>query len=385
MVSALTWILDLIQTRFPLRLLGVRPARSLGFNDSSWKQVQVSANAVTWFHAASLGELEMLRPLIDDFIESGEVVGLSVFSDSALPGLSDLRSKCIYAGLSPRERDWGPLFHHFRVRKLVLAKYDFWPGMIKAAGASSIPVILINAQDRRSLHLIRWLFAFSSLPRFFFFRSSPDSNSDALVEFRAGVDPRWERAARRAFGQNASAEKRARIQEWKSRISGMRHPVGVLGSAWKEDLDIILPAMETFPGALLVVPHSLAPENLRVIRERISGFPKDRIDVVAEVGILAELYGEADFAFVGGGFGKGIHSTIEPAVFGIPVAVGPNRVGDFPETRELRERGQLTVVRNPAELSLWLGSTPLRKKDPGFLDGKRTRYRALLEECLGIR
>ena len=88
MIPFVVWLLDFLQTRIPLHLFGVGKKRVDGFMDSRWKVRTRSDLDVTWFHASSLGELEMLRPLIDDFLDAGVGVGVSVFSDSALLRLS---------------------------------------------------------------------------------------------------------------------------------------------------------------------------------------------------------------------------------------------------------------------------------------------------------
>jgi 3-deoxy-D-manno-octulosonic-acid transferase len=378
-IPVLVRLLDFVQVRAPLRFFGVRKSRIDGFRISSWKQRPKSDESVTWFHASSLGELEMLRPLIDDFIERGIRVGVSVFSDSALPGVLELAARCVYAGLSPRETEWEFMFRHFSVKKLVLAKYDFWPGLIRAAAIQSAPVLVINSGDRRSFRLMRCLFFFGELPPFFLFGG--DSATMALP----GVDPRWERVARRAEAISQDPKKTERIQKWKKEIDQLPRPICLIGSAWPEDLDVIVPALRDFKGGVLIVPHSLAPENLGLIRRKSSGIPSEQLRVVAEIGILAELYSLADFAFVGGGFGKGIHSTIEPAIFGIPLATGPARVEDFIEAVELQERGQLKVVQDSGQASEWVRNLSENRIDSGFMAEKRSRYRALLEECLRIR
>jgi 3-deoxy-D-manno-octulosonic-acid transferase len=191
--------------------------------------------------------------------------------------------------------------------------------------------------------------------------------------------------ARRSEFLSQDPEKIKRIQRWKKEIENLPRPICLIGSAWPEDLDVIVSGLSEFKGGVLIVPHSLSPGNLELIREKSSGIPSERLRVVAEIGILAELYSLANFAFVGGGFGKGIHSTIEPAIFGIPLATGPARVGDFTETVELRKSGQLKVVLDSGQVSEWVRNQQGNTVDYGFLAEKRKQYRALLEECLRIR
>ena len=79
-----------------------------------------------------------------------------------------------------------------------------------------------------------------------------------------------------------------------------------------------------------------------------------RAILVDEMGFLAELYAHADWAYVGGGFGSGIHSTLEPAAAGIPICCGPARVDVFAETRGLRKSAQLTVIEDASGFASWI-------------------------------
>jgi len=75
-----------------------------------------------------------------------------------------------------------------------------------------------------------------------------------------------------------------------------------------------------------------------------------RCILVDEMGFLSELYSAADWAYVGGGFGKGIHNTIEPAIYGIPIFCGPAKNHRFPEIEYLRELGQLVVLKSSEDV-----------------------------------
>jgi len=385
--DAVIRVLHGIQMRFPLGIFGVRRARIDGFRAFSLSETRVPSGESTWFHASSMGELEMLAPMIEDFLLAGQEVAVSVFSDSALPALKKLPAKCIYAGLSPPEGAWASCFKQLRVKKLILAKYDFWPGMMVSALRQGAPVVVINAGVRPSMRWIQWIpeirRAIQSQDRLILF----DSGSTALTPsgFRAGVDPRWERVSRRMLAAKAS-DALISSNEWiREALAKAQRPLGVLGSAWAEDVEVLLPALAGTSASLWVVPHSLEPANLERIRRLIPSGLSDRVMMIEKMGILVELYGLADFAFVGGGFGKGIHSTLEPAAHGLPVACGPAQVEAFAETGELRSRGILMVCQNSEDCARWLAA--LRPKDPHpeFISRKQHQYRALLEECLRIR
>jgi 3-deoxy-D-manno-octulosonic-acid transferase len=96
-------------------------------------------------------------------------------------------------------------------------------------------------------------------------------------------------------------------------------------------------------------------KKMRVWRTSRGGTPeKGAVIFVDEMGLLLELYTAMDWVYVGGGFSRGVHSTSEPAVQGVPIAFGPARALLFPEIRALLATGQARIVRDQTELGEWL-------------------------------
>ena len=162
----------------------------------------------------------------------------------------------------------------------------------------------------------------------------------------------------------------------------MPRPWFILGSVWEGDFGVLKPLLHSgVAGTLWVVPHRVdSLETLKIEACLVSSGLKSWVRslewerwgkegrvtdgrwaaaepaqaiLVNEIGILSELYACADWAYVGGGFGAGVHSTIEPAMYGVPVATGPSQSERFPESELLRSTQQLRVVRTAEDLIDW--------------------------------
>ena len=369
---------------------GVPRRRLDAFRRPAWKKNPPLPEGMrtTWFHAASVGELEILFPLIEEFLQKGIPTAVSIFSESAWGALERLPAGLIYAGFSPPEKDWRPLFQRYQVNRVMVSKYEAWPGLWMACGDLGLPLLLINAQWRKSLRWIRRIlpwFGAGAGPRLFFFALHARENEILKEHFPDAQtfsfsDPRWIRILQRS----QKAPQNPRICHWRLQAEQEKYPRPFLmvGSAWFEDLQVLVPEFKKMPGTLWVVPHSLHSENVKKMENFLESHLWGRYVLVKEMGILLELYSLADVAWVGGGFGGGVHSTMEPAVFSLPIACGPYRVEEFFETEGLQKRGQLTVIHPPKMLSTWLQSSP--QFLPFQIAQKTDDFDRLVEQCLRI-
>ncbi|MCL4538701.1 MAG: hypothetical protein M1378_03745, partial [Bacteroidetes bacterium] len=138
--------------------------------------------------------------------------------------------------------------------------------------------------------------------------------------------------------------------------------VVVLGSTWRQDTDILAPGLNRLSKrctslTVLVVPHEPTSEEVgrlrlqfptaRVMSEIGAGEGEFSFLIVDRVGILSQLYVLGDVAYVGGGFGAGVHNVLEPAVYGIPVITGP-RIERSDEAIQLMQTGALFFVKDSA-------------------------------------
>ncbi len=320
----------------------------------------VGGQDLFWFHAASAGEWESLRPLAVEWLKRDGRVGISFFSESAkkfaegfLASLSkEQLDRVSYCGSSPQEQGWRQLLREYRPKVCISNRYEAWPSLWAALSDLCIPLALVNAEPRSSLVWVRRALALFNVsqPRLIFFAISREAELSLLTQFSEAQtslagDPRLERMEERKKIKNVRAEAlKEEIFSWKK-----DRKLLIVGNAWEVDLKALSPIFTDPSLCLLVVPHDLGVANLDLLSRIIKPYPSLRM--CAEYGVLAELYALADLAYVGGGFGKGIHSVIEPAAYGVSIVAGSHRAETFSETRWLRESGQLRLAERPQDVA----------------------------------
>jgi 3-deoxy-D-manno-octulosonic-acid transferase len=233
---------------------------------------------------------------------------------------------------------------------LVFSKLDVWPELTLAAERRGVRLGLISATVSPGSSRLRWPVRQWAAPAYRALqRVGAISDDDGRRLGELGVraeaievtgDTRYDSVAERAERFDRAREPFARLL-----AAGRKHFTIVAGSTWPSDEQVVIPAFADLlvqvPHArLILAPHEPHPDHLAGIATladsvglrrpvRLSQLEHaeagERIIVVDRVGILADLYAVGDVAFVGGGFHRaGLHSVLEPAVFGVPVVVGPH-------------------------------------------------------------
>lgn len=366
-----------------------------GRRETAARLEQLSSDRpVVWFHASSLGEFEQGRPLLEAWRKAHPEyqILLSFFSPSGYEVRRDYAGADVVVYLpsdrSSSVRRFLDLAHPSLV---VFIKYDFWPTMLSELSLRSIPTYLVSAIFRpdqlffrsyggwylRLLHLFRRLYV------------QDEASRQLLIEHGVEAvqvtgDTRFDRVediARAAKDIPAVAEL----------ARGRR--LLVAGSTWPEDEAILLPYFNEAPEdfALVLAPHEIHEEHLRSIEaglkrpsirlsEYVEGkpLPEGTSCIIIDCfGLLSSVYRYGKWAYVGGGFGKSVHNTLEAAVYGVPVFFGPE-IHKHREVRELVHRASGFVLHDGGELAQLL----LRFSSEEECKALEARTRAYFaEEC----
>lgn len=320
---------------------------------------------LTWFHVASLGEYEQAKPVIAALkakeLETWVVV--SFFSPSGYEPTSRRPQAGVdYITYLPLDRkSWAKHFVEIlQPSRSIFVKYDLWYHHLQALKKWGVPTYLIAASFRPEQSYFAWYgnFFCSMLAQMDWIFTQNEASiqllsSQGISQASLTGDTRFDRVAATA----AQPMDFPAIKNW---IQG--RPTVLIGSAWEEDLNLLIPLIQSKPEWLwIIAPHTMdtAMMNRWALAlgrpsQKYSQWKEEQapgILFIDNIGMLSSLYQFAHLAYVGGGFGKGLHNILEPLGFGVPVIFGkPRRASKFPEAAQSQAEGCGFPVSNAKEL-----------------------------------
>ncbi|HEY6808736.1 MAG TPA: glycosyltransferase N-terminal domain-containing protein [Gemmatimonadales bacterium] len=343
-----------VAARFNPKLArGIDARRGLAERLGAWGATQRDPRRpLVWMHAPSVGEGLQAKPVLETLRATRPdwQLAYTFFSPSAERLARALPVDVADYLPFDRPRDVTAALDALRPTALVYSKLDVWPELTLAAASRGVRLGLISATVSPTSSRLRWPTrgwgtpAFRALDRIGAI-SAEDGERLERLGARSGAieltgDTRYDSVVERAARLDKTRDPLARLAPPGAAPPGFTI---VAGSTWPADETVVLGAFADLraqvPVARLVLaPHEPNPDHLAGISSRAQalGLPRpvrlSQLDpgreaplvVVDRVGVLADLYGLADVAFVGGGFHRaGLHSVLEPAVFGVPVSFGP--------------------------------------------------------------
>ena len=325
-----------------LALFSKKTAHFLKVRANSLETIQskISVNdQVLWFHCASLGEFEQARPLIESCKKDfpNHRIALTFFSPSGYEVQKNYAFADVVTYL-PLDRKKSVLrfIEALRPQVLFLIKYEFWPNLISELQKQKIPVFSVASIFReQQLFFKPWGFYMKNILKkidFFFVQNEASQKllSSVGIENTLVIgDTRTDRVLDILNQDNTNETIADFIQD---------QYCFVVGSSWPEDVAILSKTIDSKSNLkTIIAPHNVDEASLcqvelsfhkTVIRwSDLSQQKKEDADILLIdcIGILTKIYSYADIAYVGGAMGtKGLHNTLEPAVFGIPILIGKN-------------------------------------------------------------
>lgn len=316
------------------------------------EQKRLPGEHYVWFHAASLGEFEQGRPIMESLKNSHPEykILLTFFSPSGYEVRKDYQGADIICYL-PMDMSWNVKRFLDIVQPdcAIFIKYEFWMNYLLELKKRQIKTYIVSAIFRESQLFFRSYGGFYRRLLKSFTHLFVQNDESVRLLHSIGFDnvtkvgdTRFDRVADIA----AKSKDLPIVQAFKSDAK-----VLIAGSSWPNDENILLPYFnQNFPLKLIIAPHEIDEGHLQSIISQLKRpyirYSQATIENVKEAdcliidcfGLLSSIYRYGEIAYIGGGFGVGIHNILEAAVYGIPVIFGPN-YKKFQEAVDLIELG----------------------------------------------
>lgn len=347
-----------------------------------------------WFHASSMGEFEQARPVLERYktLHPDHKILVTFFSPSGY----EVRKNYPHADLIlylPMDsmRNASRWVKTVRPVKVFFVKYDFWFNYLHYLNSAQVPTYIFSAIFRKDQYFFK--------PYGRWFARQLDNYSHMFVQNQESIDllhsvgiDHCSMAGDTRFDQvNSIASQSKRFPEIEHFVGDRK--VLMAGSSWEPDEVNIKHFIDTYSSriCLILAPHVISAQHLDAIeqlfgKERCTRYSRlgekdggSEVLIIDNIGMLSSLYRYATVAYIGGGFGRGIHNTLEALTFGKPVCFGPN-YHKFQEAHDIIARGGGFSYQTASELtdrlSVWFDNEALYKE-------ASSQSRAYVESNLG--
>jgi len=327
-----------------------------------------NSKKVIWIHAASLGEFEQGRPIIESLkkLHPSYKIVLTFFSPSGY----EIQKKYEYADVvcylpMDSKNNVDKFIEMINPTLAIFIKYEFWPNYLKGLKVRNIPTILISGIFRYNQVFFKPYGSFmrNSLKAFdhFFVQDETSQkllNSINFDNVTISGDTRFDRVY--------EILKQDNYLDFISEFKNNTYTI-VAGSTWKEDEEFLVNYINNSNSGdekFIIAPHNINSEEIKKLQKSISkktilfsdkegkNLSDFNVFIVDTIGILTKIYSVADAAYVGGGLTKnGVHNVLEPATFGVPIVIGPEHK-KYKEVVDLVALKGCKVIVNQQEFSV---------------------------------
>ena len=304
-----------------------------------WKKLKEVNEQRIWVHCASLGEFEQGKPLIEALKEAypGYKIVLTFFSPSGYQvrkntPVADYVFYMPLDGPSASRR----FIKAIQPKMVFFVKYEFWYFYGRYLSKKKIPFFCVSAIFREDQVFFKWYGGFfkQMLMRYnhLFVQDQASLKllyKNAISKVTVAGDTRFDAVCKIASEQKHIEE----IETFKS-----DRKLIVVGSSWKSDMHVVEKWIDEVADdfCFVIAPHEIKESEMVELESKYNGstiryskaggfsLEKYKILIIDNVGLLSRIYRYADFVYIGGGFGVGIHNILEAAVYGAPIFFGPN-------------------------------------------------------------
>lgn len=346
----------------------------------------ISDAAYVWFHVASLGEFEQARPLIEGVKRSYPhyKILLSFFSPSGYEVRKEYPLADIVCYLPFDTKQNAERFVKMvNPRIVIFVKYEFWYNFIHTCYRHDIPVYLVSAIFRKGQVFFKKNWGnYGKMLQLYSGIFVQDNDSKKLLDLHGIKNVTVTGDTR--FDRVLEIKKQAKQHRIIEQFIKNTNVVFIAGSSWEADEDIFIKYFNTHPEIkLIIAPHEIHASHLEEIETKLQrsnirytlanekNIQENDCLIIDCFGLLSSIYRYGDIAYIGGGFGAGIHNLPEAAVYGMPVIFGPN-YQKFREAHELITEGGGFSISTESEFNDKM-NTLLSDKTSRFEAGERAK------------
>ena len=327
-----------------------------------WNELsQITFQSPIWFHIASAGEYEQAKPIIEELSKNtNHQIIITFFSPS---GYEAQKNNDLVDGVFYLPFDTVSNVQRFldivKPSCCILVKYEFWLNYMTELNRREIPILLVSALLHKNHFLFKWYGKahLKQVKQFNYIATQNQETQELLAQYNIGSVVTGDTRIDRSLELPKT--------EFESKILNEFSKTGIniiLASVWQKDFDIWDTHINTIikrGGKLIIAPHELEPKFLEQLQTKwnaklLSQLTEENLNdvkaiIIDKMGVLKYIYRYGDIAYVGGGFGKGIHNTLEPASYRLPIVFGPN-YKKFVEAVEMVKQQASFPVHNENEL-----------------------------------
>lgn len=293
-----------------------------------------------WFHCASLGEFEQGRPVIESIKKQFPEykIILTFFSPSGyeIRKNYELADIIVYLPVDKR-KNASTFLNLVKPEKVFFIKYEYWFHYIYEIKKRNIPFYVVSAIFRENQIFFKnnlagkWYRKLLFGVEHFFLQNESSAkllSQLGITNYSVSGDTRFDRVFAIANG----SKKIPVVENFRG-----NNPLIIAGSTWKPDEELLAAFINNSTNLkFIIAPHEVSQSNINRIHQLLKkpaiSFSKiteseiDSVDVliIDSIGLLSSVYRYGSIAYIGGGFGVGIHNILEAATFGLPVIFGPN-------------------------------------------------------------
>ncbi len=342
-----------------------------------------------WFHFASLGEYEQGLPVLISY--RAQYPSIPIVITFFSPSGYEIRKNTPYAdAVYYLPLDTAANAQHFinaiKPSIAVFTKYEYWYHYFYTLNRANVPLFVISGIFRPGQVFFKWYGVLHHRMLGFVTRFFVQDEASRTLLKQIGIENVTVSGDTRFDRVWANAQNPKSFPEIVEFVKG--HKVFIAGSTWPEDEELLIQLIKSHATwKFIIAPHEIREEKIKKLLDLLPGdiaaqysqfdpdsyhkrqLLKAQVLIIDNIGMLSSLYQYGEIAYIGGGFGVGIHNTLEAAAFGLPVIFGPNY-------QRFKEAKDLVAIRSGFSIN----SADELKKAFLFLTEDETRYQNVSQQ-----